>query len=61
MENWIFIVIAIVFLAIPVILAIYKLIKSSTSNQITFIKGEKKLTISSGHLSAEDRKELVNF
>jgi hypothetical protein len=61
MGNWIFVAIAVIFLVIPVIMAIYRLIKISTSDTITFIKGNKRLTVSSGHLSAEDKKELVNF
>ena len=61
MGNWIFITLAIVFLVIPVIIAIYKLIKISTSDKITFIKGNKRITVSSGHLSAEDKQALVNF
>ena len=61
MGNWIFITIAVIFLFIPIIIAIYRLIKISTSDKITFIKGNKRITILSGHLSAEDKKELVNF
>jgi hypothetical protein len=61
MATWIYIVISIVFLVLPVIAAIYKLVKISTCNTITFIKGEKRLTVLSGHLSAKDRTELVNF
>jgi hypothetical protein len=61
MANWIFITIGVIFFAIPVIVAIVKIIINLTSDKITFIKGEKRLTISSGHLSAEEKKELINF
>ena len=61
MASWIFIVIAVITLIVPVLYGIYKLIKTSKSNRITFIKDNKRITILSGNLSAEDIKELVNF
>ena len=60
MSNWIFIVIAVIFLIIPVIYGIFNLIKAATSNKITLIQGDKQITISS-KLSKEDREKLVNF
>jgi hypothetical protein len=61
MENWIFIVIGAVCLIVPLIMAIVEIIKIQTSDRITFIQGDKRITISSANLSAEDRKKLVNF
>jgi hypothetical protein len=61
MGNWIFIILAIVFLIIPIIIAVYRLIKISTSDKITFIKGNKSITVLSGHLSAEDKQALINL
>jgi hypothetical protein len=61
MGNWIFIAIGVVCLIIPLIMAIAKIIKIQTSDRITFIQGDKRITISSTNLSAEDRKKLVNF
>ena len=61
MSNLIFIIIGIIFFGIPVVLAIFRLIKMSLSDKITFVKGDKRLTISSGHLTAEDKRQLVNF
>ena len=60
METWVFILIAAIFLGIPILMAIYKLIKVITSDKITFTQGDKRITISS-HLNAEDRRKLVNF
>lgn len=61
MANWVYIIIAIIFLGIPVLLAIINLIRISTSDKITYIKGNKSITISSGNISAKERKELVNL
>ncbi len=60
MGNWILITIAVVFLAVPVVIAIIKIIKTLNSDKITFTKDGKSITIST-NLGAEDRKKLVNF
>ena len=60
MATWILVSIAIIFLVIPVGFAIYKLIKTATGDRITFIKGDKRITISA-KLGAEDRKRLLEF
>jgi len=60
MATWVLISIVIVFLVIPVVFAIYELIKTATGDKITFIKGDKRITISS-KLGAKDRKRLLGF
>jgi hypothetical protein len=57
----ILILIAAILLGVPTLMAIIKIIKVSTSDKITFIKGDKQVTVSSSHLSAEDKRNLVNF
>ena len=60
MATWILISIATIFLGIPLALAVAKIITSVTGDKITFIKGDKKVTISA-KLGAEDRKKLLGF
>jgi hypothetical protein len=61
MQTWILITIAVICLGLPLILAAVKIVKILTSDKITFIKGDKKLTVSTGHLTSEEKKQLLDF
>jgi len=60
MENWILITIAIVFIGIPTINGIIKLVRIFNSDKITFINGDKTITVSTKP-TLEDRKKLLQL